>query len=92
MISLGEFLSSNTADFFPSDKVGKCVNDRFRTKTEGTLERFKNGDYGGRSVSAAVDCCWRVSRVIAGGPGWALGARVTARRRPVIIIGVINNR
>jgi len=47
MISLGEFLSSNTADFFDSAKVRENVNNRFRAKTEGTMERFKNGDYGG---------------------------------------------
>jgi hypothetical protein len=37
----------DTADFFDSDKVRENVNARFRTKIEGTLERFKNGDYGG---------------------------------------------
>ena len=47
MIPLGEFLSSDTADFFDRDRVRKNVNDRFRAKTEGTMERFKNGDYGG---------------------------------------------
>jgi hypothetical protein len=48
IISFGDFLTSPFgSEFCPSSKLKPIVNERFTTVTRGTLERFRQGEYGG---------------------------------------------
>ncbi len=48
IISFGDFLTSRDgAELCPPAQLKPIVNERFTTVTGGTLERFRQGEYGG---------------------------------------------